>query len=404
MKSFLKEGKGVFLFIAIIALFNIECSKILRKSSGLMDNPETHYKQGMKYWDIGDYVKAEEEFTLARSLDKKFAPAVSGLALVTAAKAKNAPDMESEKVLFEEAIELADEAQGINSKIPEVYIAKAIILTMESEGKEPPKKWLKRVEREFDKALSIDPENSEAYYRRGKCYKKAFEFSKAADDFRKVLDINKDFTQQADEEWQIIQKIQRAAPGTDIGKKIAPIEKICRADIAALFISELDLEKLFKKKRSVPENNEDFQPPDDPRRMETEKSIPIAAVTDVENHWAKNFIIDIVNLSIRGLEPYPDHTFRPNDPVNRGEYAMMIEDILIAILGDESLATRYVGTQRSRFPDIHPTHPAYNAICTAVDKNIMDAEMNGLFGADKAVSGSDALLVIKKLKTLNDIE
>jgi hypothetical protein len=81
---------------------------------------------------------------------------------------------------------------------------------------------------------------------------------------------------------------------------------------------------------------------------------------------------------------------------------MMVEDVIIAILGDKTLATKYIGSE-SRFPDVNPSHPAYNAICTAVDKNVMDAEMNGEFGLDQSVSGPDALLVIRKVKELNKI-
>ena len=171
-----------------------------------------------------------------------------------------------------------------------------------------------------------------------------------------------------------------------------------------MFVSELKIDKLVKKKRPVKENTE-FKAPDDPREMQVEETVKtVADVTDLEGHWAKNFIMDIVELSIRGLEPYPDHTFHPDDLVNRGEYAMMVEDVIIAILGDESLATKYVGAVQNRFPDVNNSHPYYNAICNAVDKNVMDASMKGMFGPEKSVSGPDALLVIRNLKNLNKIE
>lgn len=388
----------VAAFFVCLSIFG--CAKT-RKAGGHMDTPETHYKQGMKYWDADEYVKAEEEFKLAESLDPKFAPAVAGLALTTAKKAQMSKDQDETKSLFKEAHKLADKAKGLDAKIPEPFIAKALVITMENEGT-PIKKWLKDVEREYEGALKIDPNNSEAYYRRGVCYKKAYEFNKAGNDFRKVLDLDKGFTGPADKEWEMIQKIERAAPGTDVGKKIALVEKISRSDIAALFVSELKIDKLVMKK--APKNYDtDFQAPDDPREMQVDSMVKMAEVTDLEGHWAKNFIMDIVDLNIRGLEPYPDHTFHPDDLVNRGEYAMMVEDVIIAILGDPSLSTKHIGSE-SRFPDVNPSHPCYNAICNAVDKGVMDAEMNGEFGLSKPVSGPDALLVIRKLKELNKIE
>jgi hypothetical protein len=389
--------------VSLLAAFALVtgCAKT-RKAGGQMDTPETHYKQGMKYWDANEWTKAQEEFKLAESLDPKFAPAVAGLALTTAKNGQLAKTDEESKVLFKEAHKLADKAKGLNSKIPETFIAKAIVITMENEGKVEPKKWLKDVENEYEGALKVDPNNAEAYYRRGVCYKKAFEFGKAGLDFKKVLSLDKEYTGAADKEWALIQKIERAAPGTDVGRKIALIDEINRADIAALFMTELNVDKLMQKKMA---KNYDtgFKAPTDGREMQADGIVKMAEVTDVTGHWAKNFIMDIVTMGIRGLEPYPDHTFHPNDKINRGEYSMMVEDVLIAIIGDKTLATKHIGTQ-SRFPDVNPSHPAYNAICNAVDKNVMDAEMNGEFGLDKSVSGADALLVIRNIKNLNKIE
>jgi hypothetical protein len=374
--------------VALCILFTLiaGCAPKARKAGGYMDTPQSHCKEGMKYYNDGKYDKAQEEFNLATSLDLKFAPAYAGLALVMAQKGD-----------FKEAIKLADKCQSLDNKIVDGFIAKGIVITMQNEGK-PAKGWLKDVEKEYEKALKIDPQNSEVYYRRGVCYKKAYEFGKAADDFRKVLDLKKDWTKEADDQWQLVQMIERAAPGTDVGKRIALVEKIGRADIAALFVSELDIDKLIEKKRPKNYDNS-FKAPTDAREMKVDSVVSMQDVTDISNHWAKNFITDIVSLKIRGLEPYPDHTFHPDQLVNRGEYAMVVEEAIIAVLRDPSLATKHIGTE-SRFPDVNPSHPAYNAVCNAVDKGVMDAEMNGEFGLNKSVSGPEALLVIRKIKEL----
>lgn len=372
----------VCFFIAYI----VGCTTPARKAGGYMDTPDTHYKEGMKYVNDGKLDKADEEFKLATSLDPKFAPAYAGKALVKANKKE-----------FKEALDLADKAQSLDSRLPATFIAKGLVITMDNEGK-PAKDWLKDVEKQYDKALDIDPENSEAYFRRGWCYKKAYQFSKAAADFRKVIELKKDFTKEADDQWQVVQMIERAAPGTDVGNRIALVDKISRADIAALFVSELQIDKLIEKKRQK-KYDSDFKAPTDTRVMKTDSMVTVAAATDIDNHWAKNFILDIVDYGIRGLEPYPDHTFHPDQFVNRGEYAMVVEDAIIAILQDPALATKHIGRQ-SRFPDVNPSHPSYNALCNAVDKGIMSAEMTGEFGPEKSVSGPEALLVIRKLKEL----
>jgi Flp pilus assembly protein TadD len=372
--------------LCILLIILVGCAPKARKAGGYMDTPQTHYKEGMKFFNDEKIDKAEEEFNLAISLNAQFAPAYAGLALT-----------KSQRGDFKAALTLADKAQSLDSKLPEAYIAKGSVITKRNEGK-PAKEWLKEVEKEYERAIKLDPENAEAYYRRGYCFKKAYEFAKAAEDFKKALELKKDFTKEADEQWLLVQMIERAAPGTDVGKRIALIEKISRADIAALFVSELQIDKIVEKKRPK-HYDTDFKAPVDPRTMTTDSIVAKAAVTDIDGHWAKNFIMDIVGYGIRGLEPYPDHTFHPDQLVNRGEYAMVVEDAVIAILRDPSLATKHIGSQ-SRFPDVNSSHPAYNAICTAVDKGVMNAEMNGEFGAEKSVSGPEALLIIRKLKEL----
>lgn len=374
------------LSLSLALAIAVGCAPKARKAGGYMDTPLSHYKEGMKYYYDGKYDKAQEEFNLSTSLDAKFAQAYAGLALVTAKKGD-----------FKEAIKLAEKCQSLDNKIPDGFVAKGNVITMENEGK-PAKEWLKDVENEYEKALKIDPQNSEVYFRRGECYKKAYEFGKAADDFKKVLELKKDFTKEADDEWQAVQMIERAAPGTDVGKRIALVEKISRADIAALFVSELQIDKLVEKKRPKNYDNS-YQAPADKREMKVDSAVKMADITDIGGHWAKNFISDIVDLKIRGLEPYPDHTFHPDQLVNRGEYALVVEDAIIAILHDPSLATKHIGSQ-SRFPDVNASHPAYNAICNAVDKGVMNAELNGEFGLEKSVSGPEALLVIRKIKEL----
>lgn len=386
---------------AVLLLSATGCAPKVRKAGGQMDDPPTHCKQGMKYWDEGKYTQAQEEFKLAQSLDPKYAPAYAGLALTTAQSAKEADNADTAKNLFKEALKLADKAQSLDGKSPDPFIAKALVITMKNEGVEA-KKWLKDVEKEYNKAIKLDPENAEAFYRRGYCYKKAYAFDKAASDFQKVLDLKKGFTGEANAQWEIVQQIERAAPGTDVGKKIALVEKISRADIAALFISELKIDKLIDKKAQK-NYDTDFAAPQDGREMTADTLVAKPTVTDTDNHWAKNFIADIVERNIRGLEPYPDHTFHPDQLINRGEYALMVEDALIAITGDKDLATKHIGTE-SRFPDVNQSHPAYNAICNAVDKGVMDAAISGEFGLEKPVSGPEALLVIRKLKDLNKIE
>ncbi|MEK6546437.1 MAG: S-layer homology domain-containing protein, partial [Nitrospinota bacterium] len=97
--------------------------------------------------------------------------------------------------------------------------------------------------------------------------------------------------------------------------------------------------------------------------------------------------------------PYPDHTFHPNQNITKVEYAVMIEDILLKVSGDESLATKFIGSQ-PHFPDVRADQWFFNAIELCNARGIMQAEdlTTGEFKPQNPVSGADALLIIRKLK------
>jgi len=375
------------------------CAKT-RKAGGQMDTPDLHYEQGMKYYNAGDYKKAGDEFELARTLDLKFAPCYAGLGLVEAEKAKAESDPKLKEKGFDKAVDLVEKAKDLNGKLPAAFIAHGMIITLQHQSDEN-KEWADDAIKQYNKVLEkLEPNNSEAWYRKGWTLKYAFKFRDASDQFRKVLDLNKDYTAEADREWKIMQDIERAAPGSKVGMKIALIEKISRADVAALFISELDAVRLVEKKR--PKNYDtDFKAPPDSRALAGDSLVKADRLSDIREHWARNFITDVVGLQVRGLEPYPDHTFKPDLLITRGEYAMMLEDMLIAILRDPSLASKHIGAGNSRFGDVNAGAPYYNAVCNMADKGVMNANLNSEFEPLRAVSGTEALLAIRQLKELN---
>lgn len=132
--------------------------------------------------------------------------------------------------------------------------------------------------------------------------------------------------------------------------------------------------------------------------MTTQTTTQMAAVTDIEDSWAKHDIEKIINLPIRGLQPFPDHTFKPKELTTRAEFANMIEDIIVIITDDEKLRTQFLG-ETSHFPDVRSDHFAYNSINVCVTRGILEAKgMDGAFGLDDNVNGAEALLAIRKLR------
>jgi Tfp pilus assembly protein PilF len=383
------KRRGVYSFWAGLMILVVgglmlsSCAAPPRKPEAALDTPEHHIFSGNKLLDKGDYGGAQREFELAIQLDRKYSPAYVGLGLVYGYQNS-----------FDKAFENMKEGKSLAEKKEDrvnAHVGMIRLYSMERKGK-----WLNKAEDEFEDAVKIDPKSSAAYFYMGKAYKYGYNFDKAGEMFKKVLNLNDKYLVQADNEWKVVQKIQRAAPGSVIGKKIALIEEITRADVAALFVQELQLEKLYQKK-TPRQFDTAYQPPT--KRFETEKMVKTEAATDIQNHVLHTDIEIVLRLGVRGLEPFPDHTFLPNRKINRAAYAMMIEDILIKVNGDEKLATKFIGS-KSPFPDLRNDLPYFNAVMVLTSRGVMEAKdlSTGEFAPMGAVSGADALLVIRKLK------
>lgn len=373
----------VFCILFAFGVMITSCAKPPRKPEAALDTPEHHVFSGNKLLEKGDYAGAQREFELAIQLDKKYSPAYVGMGLVFAYQ-KN----------FEKAYENMKKAKSLAQKPDDKVNAHVGMIRLYSlERKE---KWINKAEDEFEDAIKINSKSSSAFFYMGKAYKFAFNFDKAGEMFKKVLDINDKYLVEADNEWKVVQKIQRAAPGSLIGKKIALIEEITRADVAALFVQELLLEKLYEK-RTPKRFDTSFQAP--VKKFEADRIVKAEAATDVQNHVLRTDIVTIMRLGVRGLEPSPDHKFFPNEKITRAAYALMIEDILIKVSGDEKLATKFIGS-KSPFPDLRNDLPYFNAVMVMTSRGVMEAKdlSTGEFAPMGTVSGADALLIIRKLK------
>jgi tetratricopeptide (TPR) repeat protein len=331
-----------------------------------------------------------KEFERAKALNPNYGEAFSGMGLVYASKAKEAVDADGAKKLFEKAYEMADKGISANDKSLDAHIIKGRIITMERKGDD----WVKEAAKSFERATKINPNSDKAWFYLGETYKEGFEFGSSVDAFRKVVALKGEYAEKANAEWELVQKIERAKPGTKVGAKVALIDKIDRADLAVLLMEELKLMTLIEKKRPKVYDNS-FQAPDDPTKMQATKVTAMDAATDIGGHWAESWIKEAIQAGVGGLEPFPDHTFKPDQSISRANYAKVMESVMIMVTGDESLATKYIG-ENSRFPDVRSSHFAYNAIALMVDRGIMKADkITGEFKLNDSMSGADALLAIR---------
>ena len=369
--------KLTLLLALVLGVFFSGCGPKVIKEQSVLDTPDNHYSQGIRELNRGQFDGAAQEFARATALDPNYPGGYVGMGLVWAQKGD-----------YAKAFEAVEKGIGKNPQFIDGYVAKGRIYAKAKRGED----WLENAVKQYDKALKINPNSDKALFYKGEAYKEAYAFGDAAAQFSKVIELKGDFAKDANSEWELVQKIQRAAPGTKIGKKIALIPEIDRADIAVLFVEELKLLEVLQKKQPKTYNTR-FRPPEDPTAYATgqKKEEPLA--NDIADHWAKNWIEDV--LKAGAMEDFPDHTFQPDLKITRADYAMFIQNVLLVVTGDQSLASKYFGSE-SRFPDVNPTHYAFNAICLSVDRGIMKADViDGSFGLAKPVSGADALLIIR---------
>jgi len=371
----------LMLFTAVLLI--VACSPAARVPVSQLDTPEHHVFTGMKLLDQEKYVDAQREFDLALQLDHKYSKAYTGIGLVKTYTAD-----------FKRAGDNIEKGAKYAKADDEILFSKVGNIRYFTQSKLE-KKWLKICKDEFDDAVKIDPKYSAAYYFMGLAYKQGYEFNSAGQMFTKVLEIKTDYVGKADSEWNFIQKVQRAMPGSVTGKQIALVARITRADAAALFMEELKIDVLYKK-RTPKTFDTSFKDPE--KAAQTAKKVKLTA-NDIMDHPLKANIEGILEIGVRGLENNPQGNFQPAEVLNRAEYAMMLEDVLIKVTGDNALATKFIGST-SPFPDLRPDLPYFNSVMVVTSRGIMQATdmTSGEFAPLKPVAGVDALLIIRKVK------
>lgn len=379
-------NRNIIIIFAVIGLFlMVGCGPKPVAPQAELDTPDHHVSNGNKLLKEGNIEDALREFNRAKDLDPDYSPAYVGIGLV---RGKGGA--------FDKGIDSMKKAEGLAKTEQQKYVVDVGYMRLYTMGQESlSKKWVKQVEKYFKKAVKIDPQESAAYYYMGIAYKmnKNFDFAKLQ--LSNVLERGGEFAEDANKQFEIIQRIERALPGAKIAK-IALLEKVTRADMAALFIEELKVVELFKSR--VPKQfDASYKSPE--KEFKTGEFVPVPKVTDIDDHVLKADIEGVMSVGIKGLQPYPDHTYQPDKFITRAEFAIMVEDILEKVTADKKISTRNFGGS-SPFPDLRSDQYFFNAVMTCTTRGIMKAKevSTGEFHPMGIVSGADALNSVRELK------
>ncbi|HBR21525.1 MAG TPA: S-layer protein [Nitrospiraceae bacterium] len=389
------------LFMVFILAFVSSCGQQVAKCTDPTDNPSHHYLMGMQALEEKKVDVAQSKFERANFCDEKFSPAHDGLAIVSAYKTKQQGDAAFKKVETDMAMEHLKKAGKLAESAEDKF--DHLVATMRVYTALKSKDWLKTAEDAFAEIRELKVDEKKLIYYQGKeaadyymglAYLKALEFRQARDKFADVLNAKREgkWHEKADKAHKRVDKIVRAMAGItvgDVGKQIAVKDSVTRADLAALLIVEMKLDKLFAGRIPV--------------KSQIDKMKAEFTPADMLTHPFKEEVLTIMKWKVRGLEPKYDgntkaYLFMPKEPVLRGEMALILEDVLIKLTGDEKLATAYFGQDKSPFPDVKPTSTFYNAVMNMTTRGIMEGELSGEFRVGAPVDGAEALLAMRVLK------
>lgn len=127
---------------------------------------------------------------------------------------------------------------------------------------------------------------------------------------------------------------------------------------------------------------------------------PAAGVvlTDTRGHWAARWILAVVRAGV--MDPYPNHTFRPEEIARRGDLAHVVSRLLALLRSEGRLAASSAPNRPVSFADLGPAHLSFRAAADAVGAGVMTPLDGNTFQLARPVSGREAIAALDRLAVL----
>ncbi len=115
---------------------------------------------------------------------------------------------------------------------------------------------------------------------------------------------------------------------------------------------------------------------------------------DIEERNEMKAIFEVLSLHLPHLNAYPNGYFYPDRPVTRAELAIVLQEIMVLLMDDQTLASRFIAGQ-SPFVDVRPDYYAFNAIMLGVERGILKTGAGrDVFDPEGTIRGIDMLAVL----------
>jgi tetratricopeptide (TPR) repeat protein len=219
----------------------------------------------------------------------------------------------------------------------------------------------------FQQVLSNDPNYVAALLGAGKVQLALKHYDEAINYFRQGVNLRPGDPEAAG----LLQQAQAEKLSSTLPPEYASIftsAQVTRGDIAALLMVELTLE-------------DRLQP-----------SSRLAIISDITTHWAKPYIIKVVQLGI--MQIFPDRSFLPYDPIHKGELAFVLDTLF------KRLAIPLPNVSAVSFSDVHQDNMYHDSVLRVYAAGLIAATTEGAFGFNDPVSGEEARQIFDKLKSM----
>ncbi|MFH2093544.1 MAG: S-layer homology domain-containing protein [Pseudomonadota bacterium] len=379
MKQMTSYMNITLLFCAALFLFGCAGST---PSVKVMDsggnNPYYLCQNADKHLLNNEIDQAQELYKRALGIEKNYSPGYVGLSKIAVMTGQD------------NAIEYAQKAMDSARKKDEKLSASTQLMNVYYQTR--PDGWFDSMKTLWAAIKNDHEKPEEAALVMGKANLTNEKYLDATVFFRQVLDWDGHFTSQADALLNGIYQQLRAEPGTKAAKMIARQKLVTRADLSVLLVEELKLIDYINIHAGQSEQA-GFQTPQVFKTSVQEISYPV----DIQGHPYEKDIKLILAYGLEGLKPFSDQTFSPQEPVTRAGFSMIVEDVLSRLNNDPGLKKAYVGSN-SPFADVPSGNYALNAIIVCSTRNFLAADLDGSFRPTDAVSGTETLLTIRRLK------
>jgi len=332
-----------------------------------LDSAAHHSKAADRYAAEQQYVKALNEYNIATTKDSKYFPGWLGKAKSELAIGK-LTDLSA-------SLEYLDDIA--NTKAEKF---KFLLLEGQYYLAAKPKRWMAKLKEDVFKAKRINATSAELHLLFARAYHADGKESLARKHYSKVIEIGGRKAAIANKELaSMFRQAQASGTGKGWVGDLADRTTINRATLAAVLVDDIEIQKLFSKRRHS-----------------------IGLPDDCKGNAYAAAIETLVNIQVTSISLDAKGRFNPDADVTRFELAKLVEEILIAYTHKDSLSRAFIGTE-SPFPDLGSNHYAYNAAFLAISRGLMMPNdlVDGNFAGNKAVSGADLLLVLRKLGSLN---